>query len=142
MADKDAFDENVELLHSFTAEGMEMLDDVEPSLIELQLSVEESRQIDSEVLNSIFRLFRTMKGSAGFLKLNTLQSVTHEAETLLDLYRKRILQPDREQINLLFRACDFIRMLMKNIEKNLHDKGFESEAADLVKEFSKASSQT
>jgi len=85
MTDKGAFDENVELLHSFTAEGMEMLDDVEPYLIELQLSVEESRQIDSEVINSIFRLFHTMKTSAGFLHLNTLKSVTHEAETLLDL---------------------------------------------------------
>lgn len=140
MSDQKISEENAELIHSFTAEGMEMIEDVEPSLIELQERTEESGQVDDETLNSIFRLFHTMKGSAGFLDLNTLQGVTHEAETLLDLYRKGVLCPDREHIDLLIKACDFIKMLLEHIEANLNDHGFETEAAELEEELSKACS--
>jgi len=140
MSEQEEFDENAELIHSFTAESIEMLDDVEPRLIELQESTEESGHIDNEMLNSIFRLFHTMKGSAGFLELNNLQNVTHEAETLLDLYRKGELEPDQEHIDLLFKACDFIRMLLGHIEQNLHDHGFEDEAEQLEKDLANANS--
>lgn len=88
MSDQKISEENAELIHSFTAEGMEMIEDVEPSLIELQERTEESGRVDDETLNSIFRLFHTMKGSAGFLDLNTLQGVTHEAETLRSLPKR------------------------------------------------------
>ncbi len=119
MSSKESFDENAELIQSFTTEGEELLDDVEPKLIELQESLEESGEIDVEILNDIFRMFYTLKGSAGFLELNNLQSVTHEAETILDLFRKGILKPEKDNIDLLSRACDFIRTVMVYINENL-----------------------
>ncbi len=118
MSSQELFDENAELIQFFTIEGEELLDNVEPKLIELQESLEESGEIDIEILNGIFRMFYTLKSSAGFLKLNNLLSVTHKAETLLDLFRKGIIKPRRDNIDLLIRACDFICTVMVYINEN------------------------
>ena len=80
--------EQKELLLAFVEEGNEMLDESEPLFIELESRSHESGQVDGEVINTIFRLFHSLKGGAGFLNLDTVQNVTHEAETLLDLFRK------------------------------------------------------
>ncbi len=126
-----------DLLRTFTSEGQELLDEVEPRLIELQECSEVSGGVNEEVLNSIFRIFHTIKGSAGFLELNSLQEVTHEAETLLDYYRKGRLNPTGEQIGLLLNTTDFIRKLLGNIEKYLHDRGFEPEAHQLKQDLAR-----
>jgi chemotaxis protein histidine kinase CheA len=138
MSYRDEFNDTEELIHTFTTEGQELLDEVEPRLIELKDKTGDGG-IDAEVLNSIFRIFHTIKGSAGFLELNNLQEVTHEAETLLDHYRKGLLTPSAEQIGLLLSTTDFIRKLMGNIEKYLHDKGFEPEAHTLVEALARVS---
>ena len=127
-----------DLLRTFTSEGQELLDEVEPRLIELQERSDMDGGVNEEVLNSIFRIFHTIKGSAGFLELNSLQEVTHEAETLLDHYRKGLLNPSVEQIGLLLHTTDFIRKLLNNIEKYLHDRGFEPEAKKLKQELAQA----
>lgn len=138
MNNRDDMNDMEELLQTFTTEGQELLDEVEPRLIELKERSGDQGQIDEEVLNSIFRIFHTIKGSAGFLELNNLQDVTHEAETLLDHYRKGRLAPSAEQIGLLLNTTDFIRKLLGNIEKYLHDRGFEPEASSLVEALNRA----
>jgi two-component system chemotaxis sensor kinase CheA len=139
MGYRDDFTDTEELMHTFATEGQELLDDVEPRLIELKDRTGDGG-IDGEVLNSIFRIFHTIKGSAGFLELNNLQEVTHEAETLLDHYRKGLMVPSAEQIGLLLSTTDFIRKLMGNIERYLHDRGFEPEAHHLVEALARVSS--
>ena len=132
------FDDNTELFQSFTSEGQDLLDQVEPQLIDLQDKAENDSQLDGEVLNSIFRMFHTIKGSAGFLELTNLQKVTHEAETILDLYRSGKLKPNPEHIRLLLHTCDFIRKILSNIEQYMNDKGFEIEAGEIVKNLTEA----
>jgi two-component system chemotaxis sensor kinase CheA len=127
--------EQQELLLAFVEEGNEMLDESEPLLIELESKSNESGQVDNEVLNTIFRLFHSLKGGAGFLDLNTVQSVTHEAETLLDLFRKGKGTIESEHIDLLTKTCDFLRQLLVNIESNLTDLGFETDAQSLIEEL-------
>jgi len=135
MSDMDLND-NAELFDTFISEGHDMLDEVEPRLIELQERTESDSRIDGEVLNSIFRIFHTIKGTAGFLELDNLQKVTHEAETLLDLYRSGKVRPAPEHVRLLLRTSDFIRNILANIERYMHDRGFELEAEKIVEELS------
>jgi len=134
MSDMDLND-NAELFDTFISEGYELLDEVEPRLIELQERTESDSCVDGEVLNSIFRIFHTIKGTAGFLELSNLQKVTHEAETLLDLYRSGKVEPTPEHVRLLLRTCDFIRKILTNIEQYMHDKGFEPEAEKIVEDL-------
>ncbi|NQU06778.1 MAG: chemotaxis protein CheA [Calditrichaeota bacterium] len=127
--------ERTELLSGFVVEGRDMLDEVEPLLIELEKEADLSGEVDPEVINTIFRLFHSLKGGAGFLELNSIAGVTHEAETLLDLFRKNEAVLSSEHIDLWNRTCDFIRQLFDLIETNLSDEGLEDEADEIINEL-------
>lgn len=131
MPNKELF-EDKEMIREFVTEGHDMLDEAESKLIELEQSVTESGELDEEVLNTVFRMFHTIKGTSGFFELNNLKNVTHEAETLLDLYRKGKLDMDPSHNSLLFKATDFIRKILSNIEEYMSDEGYELEASDII----------
>ncbi len=133
MSDPLLDSEQSEFIQAFVEEGREMLDEVEPLLIELEQKADPSSGVDPEVINTIFRLFHSLKGAAGFLDLYTVSAVTHEAETILDIIRKGEASLKSEHIDLFNRAADFIRKLLDSIEQNLNDKGFEDEAGEIIK---------
>ena len=133
--------EDDELVLAFIAESQDMLDDVEPKLIELQQLADGEGKVDNETINAVFRLFHSIKGSAGFLQLNSIASVTHEAETLLDLVRKGNAVLSSSYSELLFRACDMIRTLLATVESTFSDAGHEEDAGLVVQGLSKAIEQ-
>jgi len=116
-------DDNAELIEGFVAESREALDSINPLFIEVVEDLKDGRVADLETLNGIFRLFHTMKGSAGFLNLNVLVEVNHEAETLLDLCRKDPSLLKSEYIETLLNSCDVLSQLIDAIEANGHDEG-------------------
>ncbi len=129
--------EQQELLLAFVEEGRELLDESEPLLIELESRSNESGEVDYEVLNTIFRLFHSLKGGAGFLDLPTIGKVTHKAETLLDLFRKGNGSIKSGHIDLLTRTCDFLRKLLDNVDVSFNDNGFDDDANELIVALSK-----
>jgi two-component system chemotaxis sensor kinase CheA len=135
MTDFEKDEEQRELIQGFVEEGREMLDDVEPQLVELETLADESGEVDPEIINTIFRLFHSLKGGAGFLDLDTVQKVTHEAETLLDMFRKGKGKLSSEHIDLLNRTCDFIRQLLNRVDDQLNDRGFEDDAVIVIEEL-------
>ena len=129
--------EQQELLLAFVEEGNELLDESEPLLIELETKSNESGEVDGEVINTIFRLYHSLKGGAGFLDLDTVGKVTHVAETLLDLFRKGKGSISSDHVDILNKTCDFLRKLLNNIESNFADAGFEDEAEDIIHDLKK-----
>ena len=127
------FDDNKELLQGFVEEGREMLDEVDPLLVELEKIEEKTGEVDAEVINTIFRLFHSLKGGAGFLNLVTVKNVTHDAETLLDLFRKGKAELKSIHVDLMTQTCDFIRQLLDEVETHFSDSGFEDEAEGLIR---------
>ncbi|MCH8021248.1 Hpt domain-containing protein [candidate division KSB1 bacterium] len=127
--------EQQELLLAFIEEGNELLDESEPLLIELETKSNESGEVDGEVINTIFRLYHSLKGGAGFLDLDTVGKVTHLAETLLDLFRKGKGSISSDHVDILNETCDFLRKLLQNIEANFTDEGFEDEAEEIIHEL-------
>jgi len=128
-------DSSVELILSFVSESRELLDTTEPFLIELQDGEDDMALVNEEMINSIFRAFHSMKGSAGFLNFKNISKVTHEMETLLDLFRRGKAQPTMCHIDILCKACDFIRIVVDHIETNMLDSGFETEAEELIEKL-------
>ena len=92
------------LMQTFVEEAREYLDEVEPSLIELKEVSEATGEADSDILDGVFRLFHSIKGSASFLQFDTITGVTHEAETLLDLFRQRAMKLTVRHVGLLCRT--------------------------------------
>ena len=127
-----SLDENAEMLEGFIADSRELLDEIEPMLIELQQASEDSGAADTDTINSIFRLFHSLKGAAGFLDLKNITRVTHEAETLLNLIRDNKFPLINDHTTALCRACDLIHALMTNIEQQGSDKGLEDTVEEVV----------
>ncbi|MBU2551988.1 MAG: chemotaxis protein CheA [Proteobacteria bacterium] len=110
-----------------------MIDDVEPRLIELEQYSSETGEVDEETVNLIFRLFHSIKGSAGFLGLETIVDVTHNAETLLDLFRSGRSKLSARHTDVLCRTCDMVLALLDQVETTGGDSGMESQAGEVTR---------
>lgn len=130
------FSDDPDLTREFVSESMDMLDLVEPQLLEMSKNID-AESFDKEIVNSIFRLFHTLKGSAGFMNLSVVQAVSHQAENLLDLVRTGHRLSDRH-MDLLIRTTDFIRDLMAKIEVENNDEMAKEEGESLVSELAGA----
>jgi two-component system chemotaxis sensor kinase CheA len=98
----------------------------------------EAGETDEAIINAIFRLFHSLKGSASFLDLQTIISVTHEAETLLDIFRNGQAAIDAGHVDLLIRTTDFIRNILDVVETQLNDEGYEDSATEIIADLKDA----
>ncbi|MCD8350446.1 MAG: chemotaxis protein CheA [Planctomycetaceae bacterium] len=90
----------------------------------------------TEIVNRVFRHFHSIKGSAGFVGLHDIARLTHEAETLLEQFRKApekiIPQAD---ITLLCRTVDLLRAIFHSGGDNVDDDGNELGIDGLIAEI-------
>jgi len=117
-------DDNIEIIRDFVQESRDALENLEQAVIELGRNPG-----DTKSLNVIFRLFHSMKGTAGFLGFKNISSVTHAAESLLDMIRSgqmELIFPDH--INLLIQAADFAKDALTELENTLDDKALSVKA--------------
>ena len=91
----------------------------------LACEVFQSHNGDPETINAIFRLFHSMKGSAGFLELEHITKVAHSAENLLDLIRNGGVLFDKSHVTELCEACDFTKDALDYLEDNFADDGMD-----------------
>ncbi|MDR0337861.1 MAG: chemotaxis protein CheA [Planctomycetaceae bacterium] len=120
------------LILEFVQEAREYIDEIEPTLIEINNGATDAGTVDSELINSVFRLFHSMKGSAGFLSLTTVTSVTHEAETLLDKIRNGKSSLTVQITATLCKALDLFREMLEHIEESGNDDGFTEPAQAII----------
>ncbi len=116
-------DETREIIISFIEEGYERLDDAEN-----QLSSLDDGEDRTAKLNSVFRLFHSVKGSAGYLGFDHIKQLTHVAETLLDVFLKEKAEPSPNSVDVIFRTVDVLRSLIGIVEKEWSDLSGEAAA--------------
>ncbi len=71
-----------DLLREFVTETNESLDVVDVELVRF-----EQDPNNAKILDNIFRLVHTIKGTCGFLSLPRLEALAHAAETLMGKFR-------------------------------------------------------
>src|SRR5262249_43526896 len=72
---------------------------------------------NTKILDNIFRLVHTIKGTCGFLGLPRLEALTHAAEALMGSFRGG--QPvTREAVSLVLATIDRIKALLDELERN------------------------
>lgn len=111
-------DENIQI---FIAEGEELLQDMEDTLLVLE------NNSDEETLNTIFRAAHTIKGSAGLFGLDYIVEFTHVVENVLDDMRNCLIPTSSELITVLMRAKDFIASLIGGIADDFEGDSTEKE---------------
>lgn len=99
-----------EIVGEFIAESREHLESLEPRLLQL-----EKTPGDFELINSIFRTFHTIKGSASFLDLTQIIEVSHKLENVLDKLRNKKIEVNSEIIDILFKGMDIVKSLIEDI---------------------------
>jgi two-component system chemotaxis sensor kinase CheA len=101
-----------ELLAEFLTETGERLDQIDVELVRF-----EREPNDAAILNTIFRLVHTVKGTCGFLGLDRLAKLAHAAETLMGQYRDGA-SVTVEGMSVILASIDRIKEILTGLEQN------------------------
>ncbi len=96
-----------DLLNEFLSETIENLGLLDSELVKL-----EQNPSDPTLLQNIFRVVHTIKGTCGFLGLSRLQSLGHAAENVLGRFRDGTLAATPDAIELVLAATDGIKAIV------------------------------
>ena len=103
-------DTDLDLMKEFIVECMDHIAAAESSLLDL-----ESNPGDTELINTIFRGFHTIKGTSGFLGLGSIQKLAHRAESLLNRGRDGQIKIRGGYADLALRSCDALRFMVQGL---------------------------
>lgn len=103
-------DELQEILQDFLIEAFEMIEQLDKDLVEL-----EQRPDDLDLLNRIFRVAHTIKGSSSFLNFDVLTKLTHHMEDVLNKARHGELKITPEIMDVVLASIDQMKALLVSI---------------------------
>jgi len=106
-----SIDINDDIVQDFLVEVGEIIEQLGEQLIGL-----ETQPDDKDALNSVFRGFHTIKGGAGFLALDALVDVCHQAENIFDLLRKGERTVNADLMDNILQALDCIQDMFSQIQ--------------------------
>ena len=101
-----------ELMQEFVVESVSHLEQVEGQLLQIEAG---GADIDSNLVNTVFRGIHSVKGAAGFLGLSVINALAHSLENVLNMIRNRELVPTPRIVNAMLRASDQLRSLIDDI---------------------------
>ncbi len=103
-----------DLISEFLTETAESLDVIDAELVRFENNPE-----DRAILDNIFRLLHTIKGTCGFLGglPPRLEAVAHAGETLLGKFRDGELAVSPPMVTLVLEAIDQIKVLLESLEE-------------------------
>jgi two-component system chemotaxis sensor kinase CheA len=99
-----------DLLREFLTETSESLDTVDNQLVRF-----EQDPNNAKILDNIFRLVHTIKGTCGFLGLPRLEALAHAAETLMGKFRDG-MPVTGEAVTLILTSIDRIKEILAALE--------------------------
>src|SRR5881409_1687615 len=99
-----------DLLREFLTETSESLDTVDNQLVRF-----EQEPNNAKILDNIFRLVHTIKGTCGFLGLPRLEALAHAGETLMGKFRDGMAVTG-EAVTLILSSIDRIKEILHGLE--------------------------
>ena len=118
-------------LSELVLDSQEILDKAEAILIQIENDLADTK-VNPEKVNSLFRYFHTLKGNAGFFNLNVIVSLSHSAESLLEIVRNDNSLLDQKMIQLFMESRDTLYEIFSNLEKNKTDASYKDKADLLI----------
>src|ERR1044072_1753870 len=99
-----------DLMREFLTETSESLDTVDNQLVRF-----EQEPNNAKILDNIFRLVHTIKGTCGFLGLPRLEAIAHAGETLMGKFRDG-MPVTAEAVRLILSSIDRIKEILAGLE--------------------------
>src|SRR5438552_3551629 len=100
-----------DLLREFLTETNESLDTVDVELVRF-----EQEPNNAKILDNIFRLVHTIKGTCGFLGLPRLEALAHAAETLMGKFRDG-MPVTGDAVTLILSTIDRLKDVLNGLEQ-------------------------
>jgi two-component system chemotaxis sensor kinase CheA len=116
-----------DLLREFVTETKESIDVVDVELVRF-----EQEPNNAKILDHIFRLVHTIKGTCGFLNLPRLEVLAHAAETVMGKFRGGA-PASAEAVTLILATIDRIKIILSTLEREQREP--EGADADLIAEL-------
>jgi len=116
-----------DLLREFLTETNESLD-----LVDVELVRFEQDPNNAKILDNIFRLVHTIKGTCGFLGLPRLEALAHAAETLMGKFRDGTAVTG-EAVTLVLSTIDRLKQVLHELEQTQQEP--EGADTDLISEL-------
>lgn len=109
-------DDMQEILEDFLVEAFELIEQIDHDLVELEANPE-----DLELLNRIFRVAHTVKGSSSFLNFDVLTKLTHHMEDVLNKARHGELKITPDIMDVVLESVDTMKALLRSIRERGND---------------------
>lgn len=110
--DQDIMDDQ-EIIAEFVIESREGMAEIENDLLTIEAN---GANIDSDLVNKVFRTIHSIKGGSGFLGLATIGELAHVMENLLSMVRNEELIPTSEIVEVLLRSADSLNQMIENVD--------------------------
>jgi two-component system chemotaxis sensor kinase CheA len=123
-----------DLLREFVTETNESLDVVDVELVRF-----EQDPNNAKILDNIFRLVHTIKGTCGFLGLPRLETLAHAAETVMGKFRDG-LPATAEAVTVILATIDRIKEILESLERDQREP--EGADADLIADLERIAERT
>ncbi|RDU65986.1 hybrid sensor histidine kinase/response regulator [Helicobacter didelphidarum] len=123
-------DDMQEIMEDFLIEAFEMVEQLDQDLVELEGNPE-----DLDLLNRIFRVAHTIKGSSSFLNFDILTHLTHNMEDVLNKARRGELKITPDIMDVVLESIDLMKALLNVIRDNGTDANSGIDVSDCVKKL-------
>ncbi|MGE0086880.1 MAG: chemotaxis protein CheA [Desulfococcaceae bacterium] len=100
------------ILEEFATESLEHLEHVENDILQL---FKGDVSADCERIDRIFRSVHSIKGAAGFIRLEKTAALAHAMENLLDGLRSEKIKADQSVADVLLEGTDMLRVMLSNL---------------------------
>lgn len=110
-------DADTGILADFIAEANEHLESSDLHLLTL-----ETEPGNKDLLDAVFRAFHSIKGVAGFLGLDGIKTLSHEAENLLDRIRNGEVSLEGPAMDCVFDSVAFLKGNIADLRKGITDE--------------------
>ncbi|RKY35116.1 MAG: hypothetical protein DRP78_05800, partial [Candidatus Omnitrophota bacterium] len=94
--------------------------------------IAEKEKDNLEVVNELFRIMHTIKGSAGIVNVYEMGEVAHKMETILSFYREQKMPLAADTISLMFTGVDMISGLNNSLKKT---RSIDTDISNIAKEL-------
>jgi len=119
-----------EILQDFLVEAGEILEQLNEQLLDL-----EQRPEDYDLLNAVFRGFHTIKGGAGFLKIDPLVEVCHQSEDIFNLLRQGQRSIDAPLMDAILEVLDVVNAMFECVQASEEPDHASEELLATLKKF-------
>ena len=141
MTENDDFDALLlaQMREDFLVESQEILDQLGPLLVQLEKEpalsplslgqspgslrprIKETRGMskggDSDLLQTIFRQVHTLKGTAGFVQLESIKSLAHKLEDVFGALRAEQLAVTPELMDIVFAGVQLLTAMREDVQR-------------------------